>query len=254
MNRFDGKVAMVSGGASGIGAETCARLSREGARVVVTDIDESSGRSTAEALDGEAAFVPLDVTSEASWRAVCRQVLEKYGRLDVLVNSAGISVPGSIEDADADLWSRTHRINADSVFLGCKYGLEAIRAHSSNGAIVNLASTLGIRPGADQVSYSSSKASVMAVTRSVALHCAQNGYPVRVNAVSPGATLTPMMQCYLDAADDPEAMHEMFASVHPMGRVGRPEELASAIAFLASDEASFITGVNLPVDGGYCAM
>jgi NAD(P)-dependent dehydrogenase (short-subunit alcohol dehydrogenase family) len=226
----------------------------EGARVVIADLNADKGRELARQLGAPANFVALDATAEDSWVAAIEDVRRVHGRLDVLVNSAGISVPADIETAEFAHWRHTHKVNADSVFLGCKYGLALLKETTRSGAIVNLASTLGLRPQPGFVAYDSSKASVWAVTRAVALHCCQKGYPIRVNSVHPGATLTPMMQGYLDAAPDRDAMLSMFAANHPMNRVGTPEELANAVLFLASDEASFITGVALPVDGGYCAL
>ena len=254
MTRLTDKVAAITGGASGIGEATARRFVQEGAKVVILDLDTERGGRIAAELGTAAECLPHDVTDEQAWQSNCRSIVDRHGRMDILVNSAGISQPGSIEDASAELWQRTHLLNAESVFLGCKYGVEAIKDNSSAGAIVNISSTFGLRPGADQVSYSSSKASVIAVTRSVALHCAQKRYPVRVNAINPGATHTPMMDWYLEQAEDRDALYDLFSSLHPMGRVATPEEMASAILFLASDEASFITGVSLPVDGGYCAV
>lgn len=253
MGRLDGKVALITGGASGIGAASARRFAAEGAQVLVADIAQEAGQGLAAELGAAAAFVPLDVTSDASWAAAMDAVRRRHGRLDVLVNSAGISVPGEIEQTSLEQWHHTQQVNADSVFLGCRHGIALMKGSTRAGAIVNLSSTLGLRPQPGFIAYNASKASVWAVTRAVALHCCQKGYPIRVNAVHPGATLTPMMQRYLDAAPDPAEAMRMFAANHPMNRVGTPEELANAILFLASDEASFITGVSLPVDGGYCA-
>jgi 3(or 17)beta-hydroxysteroid dehydrogenase len=254
MGRLQDKIALVSGGASGIGEASVRRFVAEGARVVIADLNADKGRELARSLGAPANFVPLDATAEDSWLAAIEDVRRLHGRLDILVNSAGISVPADIETAEFAHWRHTHKVNADSVFLGCKHGLSLLKETTRAGAIVNLASTLGLRPQPGFIAYDSSKASVWAVTRAVALHCCQKGYPIRVNSVHPGATLTPMMQGYLDAAPDRDAMLAMFAANHPMNRVGTPEELANAVLFLASDEASFITGVALPVDGGYCAM
>jgi 3(or 17)beta-hydroxysteroid dehydrogenase len=254
MKRMQDKIALVTGGASGIGEEVVRRFLAEGAAgVVIADIDDARGRALANELGERAVFVHHDITSEPDWQATTKLAVDRFGRLDVVVNSAGISVPASVEDATYEHWQKVHRINADGVFLGCKYGLAALKATSKAGSIVNVSSTMGLRPTAYLAAYGSSKASVANLTRSVALHCAEQGYPVRCNAIHPGAIRTPMMQAYLDAAEDPEAQLHAFASVHPMQRVGRPEEVANAILFLASDEASFITGVSLPVDGGYCA-
>lgn len=253
MARLAGKIALVTGGASGIGAATARRFVEEGARVIVADIAQDKAAELAQKLGAAAEALQLDVTSDSSWQAAIGRVRARHGRLDVLVNSAGINVPGDIETETVEGWQRTQAVNSGSVFLGCKHGLSLMATTTQAGSIVNLASTLGIRPQAGFIADDASKAAVWAVTRAVALHCCEKGYPIRVNSVHPGATLTPMMQRYLDAAEDPAAILQMFAMNHPMKRVGKPEELANAILFLASDEASFITGVALPVDGGYCA-
>lgn len=254
MGRFSGRVAFVTGGASGIGEYTVRRLlAEDAAGAIIADIDRDRGESLAGELGERALFVAHDITSEDDWTRNLDAVRERFGRLDILVNSAGVSVPGSIEDTDYALWQRTQRINADGIFLGCHHALPLIRTTSDAGAIVNISSTMGIRPAAYLAAYGASKAAVANLTRSIALHCAEQGYPVRCNAVHPGAIHTPMMERYLDAAADRDAQYQAFASVHPMQRVGRPEEVAAAILFLASDDAAFITGVSLPVDGGYCA-
>jgi 3(or 17)beta-hydroxysteroid dehydrogenase len=253
MARLAGKVALVTGGASGIGAASARRFVAEGAQVVIADIDADRAQALAAELGEAALAVHLDVTDPSSWQAAMQLVRERDGRLDVLINSAGISVPGDIEAETLEGWHHTQKINADSIFLGCKHGIALMKDTTRAGSIVNLSSTLGLRPQPGFIAYDASKAAVWAVTRAVALHCCQKSYPIRVNAVHPGATLTPMMQRYLDAAPDPAEMMRIFASSHPMNRAGTAEELANAILFLASDEASFITGVSLPVDGGYCA-
>jgi 3(or 17)beta-hydroxysteroid dehydrogenase len=251
MNRLEGRVVLITGGASGIGAATAQLMAGEGARVVVADRNAEGARAVARSLAGALATM-LDVTDETSWEAACAEVLERFGALHVLVNSAGISVPATVEEATLEHWRETMAINADGVFLGCKHGVRAI-ARSGGGSIVNVASTLGARPGAAYVAYSASKAAVLAVTRSTALHCAAQKYGIRCNAVLPGATHTPMVDTYLNNAPDPAALMAQFEAVHPLGRIGRPEDIARAILYLASDEADWVTGVALPVDGGYLA-
>lgn len=253
MRRLENKIALITGGASGIGAASARRFAAEGAVVIIGDIAADSGAQLANDLGHPASFVQLDVTSAAAWQHAIDAVRQRHGRLDILVNSAGVSIPSDFEQATFAHWQHTQRINADGVFLGCKYALELMKNTTRAGAIVNLSSTLGMRPQPNLVAYSASKAAVVAMTRALALHCCEKEYPIRVNAVLPGATLTPMMEAYLDAAADRAAMLQMFAANHPMKRVGSAEELANAILFLASDEASFITGISLPVDGGFCA-
>jgi 3(or 17)beta-hydroxysteroid dehydrogenase len=251
--RLAGRIALVTGGASGIGAACARRFVAEGAEVVVADRDLSRAREVAAALGAAASVVELDVAGDESWQAAIAAVAARHGRLDVLVNSAGISVPADIETADYAHWQQIQRVNADGVFLGCKHGLALMKETTRAGSIVNLSSTLGLRPHASFVAYDASKAAVWAITRAVALHCGAAGIPVRCNSVHPGATLTPMSQGVIAASPDPATTLAKLAAIHPMKRLGKPEEIANAILFLASDEASFITGIALPVDGGYTA-
>ncbi len=252
MARLDGRKALITGGASGIGARTARMMVAEGARVAVADVNEEGGAALADELGPDAGFVRLDVTDERSWEAACEEAAAALGGLTTVVNSAGISVPASVEDATLDHWRQTMALNCDGVFLGCRAAVRTLKAQGG-GSIVNLASTLGAKPGAGFVAYSASKAAVLAITRSTALHCAEQRLGIRCNAVLPGATHTAMFEGYLAAAPDRDAAYEQFASVHPLGRVGRPEDVAWAIIYLASDEADFVTGVSLPVDGGFLA-
>jgi 3(or 17)beta-hydroxysteroid dehydrogenase len=198
----------------------------------------------------------LDVTDEASWTQAVAAAQAAFGPLTTIVNSAGVSVPASIEDESLEGFRRTLAINLEGTFLGCKFGVAALKG-GRGGAIVNVASTLGVRGGAIFPAYGASKGGVRTLTRSVAVHCAEQGYDIRVNAILPGAIHTEMVEGYvaagIAAGGSREAVIEGFASVHPMKRLGRPDEPANAIVFLASDEASFTTGAELPVDGGYLA-
>lgn len=254
--RLKDKTALITGGASGIGAAAAHKFVSEGARVILGDVQEDKGRALARELGDAARFVRLDVTSEASWRAAMDTAQAAIGGLTTVVNSAGISVPATIEQETLEGFRRTIAINLEGTFLGCKFGVEALKG-KKGGAIVNLASTLGVRAGAIFPAYSASKGGVRLLTRAVALHCAEQGYDIRVNAVLPGAIHTEMVEGYVAAGvaagGTREAVLGGFASVHPMKRLGRPGEPADAIVFLASDEASFITGIDLPVDGGYLA-
>lgn len=252
MGRLDGRKALITGGASGIGATTARLFMAEGALVVTTDIDETKGQETAEELGADCSFFPHDVTSEASWERVMTLARQVHGGVDIVVNSAGVSIPSSIEDASLTHWRQVMSINCDGVFLGCKHGVRAMKGEGG-GAIVNLSSTLGAKAGSIYAAYCASKAAVLSITRTTALHCAEQGYGIRCNAVLPGATDTPMYQGYIAAADDEEAARAQFAAAHPLGRVGRPEDVAHAILYLASKEADFVTGVELPVDGGFLA-
>ncbi len=250
MGRLNGKSAFVTGGASGIGEATARAFATEGSRVAIADVDAPRGESVAAAIGG--IFVKLDVTSEADWRAAIDHAKAAIGPLSVLVNNAGISIPAPIDAETFEGWRRTMAVNADGVFLGCKHGVEALR-EAGGGSIVNVSSTLGIKGGAIFPAYCASKGAVRMLTRSVALRCAEAGWNIRCNSIHPGAIETPIMDPYFKAGPSKEAVLAGFASVHPMKRVGQPHEVAAAAVFLASDESSFITGIELPVDGGYLA-
>ena len=254
--RFAGKVVLISGAASGIGAAAARLFIAQGARVAIADIQRDKGEALAAELGERAMFVHLDVTHESDWRAAVATAAAHLGGLTTLVNSAGVSIPANIESETLEGFHRTLAINLDGTFLGCKVAVEALKA-GKGGAIVNLASTLGSKSGAIFPAYSASKGAVRMLTRSVALHCAEQGYDIRVNAVLPGAIHTEMVEGYIAAGEAGGATRDQviagFAQVHPMKRLGRPEEVAAAIVFLASDEAAFITGADLPVDGGFLA-
>ncbi len=252
MGCLEGRVALISGGASGIGAETGRQMVHEGARVVLADLQAERGGEVAEELGAAAHFAALDVTSEDDWRRVVPEAESRFGGLDIVVNAAGISVPAPIDEASLDHWRQTLAVNADGVFLGCKYAVEALR-RAGGGAIVNVSSTLGLKGGSIFPAYSASKGAVRMLTKSVALRCAEAGWNIRCNSVHPGAIDTPMMDLYVAGAPTREEGLAGFGALHPLGRVGRPVEVANAIVFLASDAASFITGVELPVDGGFTA-
>jgi len=252
MKRLEGKRALITGGASGIGAATARLMVEEGARVALADLQTERGEKLASELGDGAAFFELDVTSEEAWRAVMGEVEASLGGLDAVVNAAGISVPAPIDTASFEHWKQTMSVNADGVFLGCRAAVEALRK-SGGGSIVNVSSTLGLRGGAPFPAYSASKGAVRMLTRSVAIRCGEAGWKIRCNSVHPGAIETPMVEPYVAMAPNREAGLEILASAHPLGRVGQPEEVANVIVFLCSDAASFVTGAEVPVDGGFCA-
>jgi 3(or 17)beta-hydroxysteroid dehydrogenase len=250
--RLDGKAALISGGASGIGAETGRRMAAEGARVALCDVQSGLGQAVAEKIGEAACFIDLDVTREEDWQRGVAEAEERFGGLQIVMNCAGISVPGAIDMATFEQWRHTMSVNADSVFLGCKYGVEALR-RSGGGAIINVSSTWALRAGSMFPAYGASKAAVAMLTKSVALRCAEAGWNIRCNSIHPGATLTPMVTPFIENAPDPDAARAALGSAHPMNRLGKPEEIAMLAVFLASDESPYMTGTEIPVDGGFCA-
>lgn len=255
MDRVQGKVALVTGAAKGIGAATAKLLYDEGARVVLTDID-STGKATAESIDSSGSrvhFVSHDVTDEAEWDAVIAQTIATFGRLDILVNNAGVASTANVEDETLERWRWLQSINLDAVFLGTKAAIAAMK-DSEGGSIVNLSSIEGLVGDPSLPAYNASKGGVRIFTKSSALHCAKSGYGIRVNSVHPGYIWTPMVQAVAAEGGNIEEGKAALTSLHPIGRLGTPEDIAYAILYLASDESSFVTGSELIVDGGYTAQ
>lgn len=245
MERLSGRVAVVTGGASGIGEASARRLASEGAHVVVADLNVDAGEALAKELDG--LFVRVDVTSEADNEAMYAAAVEKYGQVDIAFHNAGISPPDddSILTTGIDAWRRVQEVNLTSVYLGCKAALPHMLKRNK-GSIINTASfvaTLGA--ATSQISYTASKGGVLAMTRELGVQFAREG--VRVNALSPGPVATPLLMELF--ASDPERAQRRLVHV-PMGRFAQPEEMAAAVAFLASDDSSFMTASNFLVDGG----
>lgn len=241
------RIAVVTGAAEGIGAAIAARLAREGCDVIVTDRDVQKGEAAAANIG--ARFFPLDVVCEDGWAAL-QAHLETQGKgLDILVNNAGVN-PGAspIEDLDFEVWRRVLAVNLDGAFLGCRMALRTMRPRG--GSIVNIGSAAGVRPVGELVHYSASKAGLHMLTRSVALYCGRKGLNIRANAVLPGSIETPMVDRLRNASGDPAAARARAASLHPIGFVGAPEDIASAVFYLVSDEARFVTGALVSVDGG----
>lgn len=249
MNRLDGRVALVTGAASGIGRAAAERLAAEGAVVVITDVQDEAGEQAAAAIRGSGAgagYVRLDVTSEANWREAVERVLEAHGRLDILVNNAGMGDLASIEETTLEEYERTIAVDQTGVFLGMKACADALKA-SGRGSVINISSIFGSSGGfGTSPAYHAAKGAVRTLTKNIALHWATQG--VRVNSVHPGFIRTPI----LDQAEGTEVWDAMTAST-PMGRLGEPAEIAAVIAFLASDDASFMTGSEVYADGGFLA-
>jgi NAD(P)-dependent dehydrogenase (short-subunit alcohol dehydrogenase family) len=267
MNRLDGKVALISGAARGIGAETARLMVEAGARVVIGDVLYERGRETVQAIagtGGSAAYLHLDVTREDDWNAAIAAAVARFGGLDILVNNAGLFLGKGIEEASLDEWHRLCAVNLTGVFLGTKLALPALRERaqqSPNGsAIVNLASVAGLVGSQLDPLYSMTKGGVTLFTKSTALEFARKGYRVRVNSIHPGVIETDMGdQTFASRArnlgtNDVSAARRAALSGHPIGRLGTPNDIAKGIVFLASDDACFMTGAGLVVDGGLTAQ
>jgi NAD(P)-dependent dehydrogenase (short-subunit alcohol dehydrogenase family) len=247
--RLAGKVALITRAASGIGRATAALFHTEGARIAASDRNEAGLKTLGSKAD---LTLAQDVTDEARWRAVVDQVLAGFGRLDILVNSAGVAVLGNVETTSLADWRRVNAVNVEGTFLGCR---EAVRVMKEmGGSIVNLSSVAGIIGDASSLAYCASKGAVRLMTKSAALHCARAGYRIRVNSVHPSFAETPMVLEGIARARDPERVRAGLMRAAPMGRMCNAEEVANMILFLASDESSFTTGAEFMVDGGLTAQ
>ena len=253
--RVAGKIAIVSGAAAGIGRATALRLAEEGAKICLGDIDRTGAESCAadiRARGGEAFPLALDVAEEADWRRIINATVERFGGLDILVNNAGIAFAAGLEETTTEQWRRIMAVNVDSVFFGCKFALPAMR-ESGGGAIVNISSILGLVGSPVQAAYGATKGAVRLFTKGVALECAEAGWNIRVNSVHPAYIRTPMVERYAETWGSLNKGLEALGDLHPIGRVGEAEEVANAVLYLASDEAKFVTGAELLIDGGYTA-
>lgn len=237
-----GKIAFVTGGASGLGEAIARAYASEGASVIIADIDQANGEALATALG--ARFVHLDVTQEASWA----KAFAPFERIDVLVNNAGITTLGSIEEITLDQFRHELDIDVLGVFMGTQAVLPKMKAHG--GSIINMSSLSGVKASANLVAYNAAKAAVTLMTKSCALHFAEKGYGIRCNSIHPGAIHTPIIDKVLAQSDDPDALYQSFVDVHPVKRLGKPEEIAAMAVFLASDASAFATGAEFRVDGG----
>jgi len=239
--RLAGKVALVTGSASGIGAATVAAMAREGAVVVGADLVAPVGG------------IALDVTDEGQWQAGIDGILAHHGRLDILVNNAGIGFSRLIVDMTLDDWRRVQAVNLDGVFLGCRAAFRVMKDQPGGGSIVNVSSILGLIGQPETSAYSAAKGGVTLLTKSLALEAAQQGWPIRVNSVHPAYVQTAMIDQAIARSDNPDRFRRHLERMQPVGRMAIPDEIAAGIVFLASDEASFVTGTQLALDGGLTA-
>ncbi len=256
MARLAGKVAIVTGATSGLGAAAARRMAEEGAAILVTGRSEERGQAVVESIaqaGGAARFRPLDVTDEAGWQATVDGAMAAHGRLDILFNNAGATRAEPLAEVTLATWRRIMAVNADGVFLGTRSAIPAMR-ESGGGSIINMSSVLGMVGTAHLAAYTASKGAVRYFTKCVALECARDGSGVRVNSIHPAFIATPMMdETAIRMFGDAETGAREFGKLHPVGHVGEPDDVANGVVYLASDEAKFVTGTELVIDGGYTA-
>ena len=244
MGRVDGKVALITGAASGLGRADAEVLAREGATVVLTDIDEDEGEAAAESIrgaGGNAIFLALDVADEEQWQQVIAHIRSEYGRLNVLVNNAGLAIVGTPEDCSLEIFRKQNAVMSEGVFLGCKHALPLMH-ESGGGSIINMSSTASHLGYPIYFAYSAAKGAVRAMSKAIAVHCQMNGYEIRVNSLHPGAIDTAMIDKMISdlGLDNKE-------NLSPVG-LGQPEDVANVVLFLASDESRFVNGTEILID------
>ena len=258
MGRLENKIALISGGALGIGAADSSLFASEGAKVVIGDINDDAGEKLASEIrdnGGEAMFIHLDVSSESDWMGAMEQILEKYGKLNILVNNAGVSLGKNIEETSLEEWNWLMSINATGVYLGTRHGIRVMKENGENCSIVNRSSIDGQIGEAGLAAYCASKGAVTILTKSAALHCGEKRYRIRVNSVHPGYVHTDLTE--KEAADSglpPDEYFKKVGALHPIGYIGRPMDIAYADLYLASDESLCVTGSELTIDGGWTAQ
>jgi 3(or 17)beta-hydroxysteroid dehydrogenase len=242
--RLNGKTALITGGSSGLGAAMAARFVAEGAAVVIADIDDAGGEALAAELGEKARYIHLDVTQEADWASA----MEGIDTLDCVINNAGITTAGNIEQVTLEQFRHEFEIDVVGVFLGCKYAVTKMK--QTGGSIINMSSLAGIKATADLVAYNGAKAAVAIMTKSIAAHCGKSRYGIRCNSIHPGVIRTPILDKVLAQVPNPDEVYAGWVAVHPIGRIGTPEEIAAIAVYLASDESGFTTGAEFRIDGG----
>src|SRR6478609_5700862 len=255
--RVKGKVALITGGASGIGRGCAEKLAAEGATIVVTDLQDEKGAETVAIIEkagGKAWYLHHDVTEEAAWESVIAEIRAREGRLDILVNNAGIGIGGSIIDMKLEDWRRQTAVNLDGVFLGVKHSLPLMRVSGDGGSIINMSSVAGLKGSAMLAGYCATKGGVRLFTKAIAMECANAKDGVRVNSVHPGLIETPIWltvgQAVNPLANAPPDLDAMSAMAVPLGVKGFPEDIANGVLWLSSDESRYVTGQELVIDGG----
>lgn len=257
MGRVSGKMALITGGAQGLGEATARMFAREGAKVTVTDVNGDGAQKVAASINeahgpGTAFAFQHDVTSEDQWKEVAQKAHDAMGGLNILVNNAGIGGLGSVEDETYERFRKVQAVDVDSIFLGCKYSIPLMRAHGL-GSIVNISSIAGIIASANYISYNTAKAAVRHMSKSIALHLAKTGGQIRCNSVHPVFINTPILDGIKEMFGEEKGLEKLARQV-PLGKVGEPDDIAYAVLYLASDESKLVTGAELKVDGGISAM
>lgn len=249
-DRLKGKIAIITGAASGVGKADAVLFAREGARVVLTDVNEEAGRALANEIGSAACFVRHDIASEASWSDVFGATETQFGTPDILVNNAAVLIASNIEEGSLDDWQRTLRVNADGYFLGCRAAVRTMKAQG--GVIVNMSSSAALGGIGMFCAYSASKGAVTAMTRSIAAYCKQQGYRIRCNSIHPDGIFTPMTAQFFGVAEETRPALEQ--GIDPQGRLALPEDIANLVLFLASDESRFMNGSEYRIDNGQLVM
>ena len=256
MGRVQEKVAIITGAASGLGFAAARKLLEEGAKVILTDVNREVLDSMSERLSdfSKSQFQAIfhDVTQEGSWIELINKTESDHGKINILVNSAGISLGADVVSTDFDIWKKVHQVNLDSVFLGCKYAVPVMGKYG-HGSIINISSISGIVAGWNTAAYNSSKAGVRLLSKSVALFCAKKGYEVRCNSIHPAFVNTPILDPIKQAFGADEAVAKLSRQI-PMNKIGDTDDVSYAILYLASDESKFMTGTEIVLDGGLSAM
>lgn len=245
MGRVDGKVAIVTGGASGMGKADAILLAAEGASVVVADLNEADGQAVVAEIGENAIFLRLNVTDEENWKSVIAATVEKFGKLDILVNNAGVIALGTIVDTELESWRMINAVNSDGVFLGCKHAIPAM-ADSGGGSIVNMSSVAAIHGQSFVAAYTASKGAVRALTKNIAMYCKEQKNGIRCNSVHPDGVKTPMVVKVATGNDT--ATQEEIEEIGKLGNMCEPEDVANLVLFLASEESRFITGTEMLID------
>ncbi len=258
MGRVDGKVALITGGARGLGEANGRLMADEGATVVLSDVLDDDGKATADSIvasGGSAEYIHQDVTDEDTWDEVVKGIVSRHGRLDIVVNNAGVALDKTVEDTTLEEFRWVNAINNEAVFLGTRAAIRAMKNQNpKGGSIVNISSIAGLVGIENLAAYNASKGAVRLFSKSAALHCASNGYNIRVNTVHPSYTWTPMVQAIGDNTGDRDAFFEALSEAHPLGRPGVPMDVAYGVLYLSSDESTWVTGSELVIDGGITAV